>query len=319
MSLSPVTENLIYKHDNYTVKFYGDYTAVVTWCQSTRIGGYEEEKVSKKGKVNSTKLDNNLSRAKAKVKEYALCNDWDYFCTFTLDSSKSDRYDLKEYIQKFGEFLHTYNRRCSESDRVMYLLIPEQHKDGAWHMHGLIKGIAQKDIVKNENGYLTWKQYNDKFGYMSLGPIRSVERISSYITKYITKSFGSTDVGINNHSYYCSKGLKVSEIVYSGRAEYSGGWDWEHPEGYCKKKTFDLRETELSEIFKMLPDEEFPDDLDDVFLDDPDPVLDPVPIAPVKPAPVRKSPLQLLADALKLDISDFVLLSDYDSLDCPFG
>ena len=31
------------------------------------------------------KLDNNLIRARTMVKDYILCNPFDYFCTFTFD------------------------------------------------------------------------------------------------------------------------------------------------------------------------------------------------------------------------------------------
>lgn len=35
--------------------------------------------------VNDTKLDNNFSRARSMVLQYALCNPWEYFFTGTLD------------------------------------------------------------------------------------------------------------------------------------------------------------------------------------------------------------------------------------------
>jgi len=46
------------------------------------------------------------------------------------------------------------------------------------------------------------------FGYTTLEPIRSKEGVAVYITKYITKTIDSPAVGLNNHLYYCSKGLK---------------------------------------------------------------------------------------------------------------
>lgn len=43
---------------------------------------------------NDTKLDNNFSRARSMVLQYALCNPWDDFFTGTLDKAKYDRYNL---------------------------------------------------------------------------------------------------------------------------------------------------------------------------------------------------------------------------------
>ena len=49
--------------------------------------------------VNDEKLENNIIRAKSKVLEYALCNDFEYFVTLTLDSKKMNRDNINEYIK----------------------------------------------------------------------------------------------------------------------------------------------------------------------------------------------------------------------------
>ena len=30
--------------------------------------------------------------------------------------------------------------------KITFVLVPEQHKDGAWHEHGLISGLPGEDI-----------------------------------------------------------------------------------------------------------------------------------------------------------------------------
>ena len=57
-----------------------------------------------------------------------------------------DRYDLDEFIRKLGVYIR--NNRRLKGSKIQYLLIPEQHKDGAYHMHGLIKGINPEELVK---------------------------------------------------------------------------------------------------------------------------------------------------------------------------
>lgn len=164
--------------------------------------------------VNDTKLGNNISRAKSKVLEYALCNEFEYFVTLTINKDKHNRYDLKSYYKTFSKFLNNYNYRYSV--KVDYLLIPEKHKDGAWHLHGLIKGLPLQHLKKNEHGYLDWPHYRDKFGYISLDPVRSIEKVSRYITKYINKELESTIKELGAHLYYVSKGLKKSEEIKRG-------------------------------------------------------------------------------------------------------
>lgn len=78
-------------------------------------------------------------------------------------------------------------------------------KIGAFHCHGLLAGINENDFVPGENDYLNIKYFND-LGLNSVQKIRSIDRVSTYITKYMTKEFIKTD---SNVSYFHSKGLKL--------------------------------------------------------------------------------------------------------------
>ena len=240
-----------YKSDVFTVKQYG-HIAKISYCKVVREAGWEEmETKAKKGTKNTEKLSNNLARAKSIVQELALCNPWDWWCTFTLNASKKDRFDLDSFVRDFGEFLHNYNRRCPDEHKVKYLLVPEQHKNGAWHMHGFIKGIKPEDIMKNEHGYLTWTKYNEKFGFISIERIKDIDRMASYILKYITKDISKGVGKLNKHSYYSSKGLERAEELYRGSGELLTDWDWEHPDGYCKIKNVDLRTDSIYNHLEM--------------------------------------------------------------------
>lgn len=173
------------------------------------------------------KRDNNLSRTRGAVYELAACNPWQYFATLTLDAARRDRFDLSAFRRDFAQWLRNYNRLHGAA--VKYLLIPEQHKDGAWHMHGLLSGLEDGRLVRNRFGYLDWLDYAKRFGFISLSEIRSQERVSSYITKYITKDMSARLHELGAHLYYASKGLKRAEPlgVYrlKGRAEPE--WDFE--------------------------------------------------------------------------------------------
>lgn len=243
-----------YKNDIFTVKQYGEHTVRIAYVQTMREAGWEDLRVHKpKGSVNDEKLTNNLARAKATVREYALCNDWDWWCTFTISKENyPNRADLDKFAKDFAEHIHNYNRKAGDEDKVKYLLVPEQHKDGSWHMHGFIKGIKPKDIVKNENGYFEWKQYRKKFGFMTMSDIKDKDRAASYILKYMTKNTDKNVNELNKHLYYCSKGLEKATELYRGSAEYYGNWDWEHPEGYCKIKTLDVRKDDIHDYIEVL-------------------------------------------------------------------
>lgn len=252
-----------------TIKQYGNKYKVI-WCNVVRKKGWEDllEPVPEPvAGVNpftdqnyyesdfnkwpglcedGNKLDNNISRAKSKIFEYAYCNDWDYFITLTIDPEKLDRYDLQTYIKKLGQFISNYKK--NHGSKIWYLLVPEKHKDGAYHLHGLVSGILPKHLERNRFGYLDFPLYRERFGFISMSPVRDHEAVSKYITKYVTKEFLDSEKGAN--SYYCSKGLKRSEVLYRvpdvDHTVFT--WDYEHPEGFCRSMMVD----DLTGVFELL-------------------------------------------------------------------
>ena len=167
------------------------------------------------------KLDNNLSRARQKVFEYAYCNEWDYYFTGTLDPKKYDRTDLPKFHKDLTLWFRHYKRKTGE--KIRFLLVPEPHKDGCWHMHGLLSGVPSSCLSPFPKGtplygteYLNWKDYAKKFGFTSLSSVRDAEAVAKYVTKYITKSIAALNKELGAHLYYCSRDLQKSEVTDKG-------------------------------------------------------------------------------------------------------
>lgn len=180
-------------------------------------------------KKEETKYDNklvqSLSRARRIVLELALCNDWAYFCTFTLDKEKYKRDDLPKFHKDLSQFIRDQRKKAKKSGfdfPIEYLLVPEEHeKYGAWHMHGLLTDIrpftipfycerqqgkkVPDDLVNG--GFFNWPDYQKKFGFCSLGRIQNKVATGFYITKYITKQIDDCKLPPNAHAYYASQGL----------------------------------------------------------------------------------------------------------------
>lgn len=163
------------------------------------------------------KLDATYSRAKRELLELALCNPWDYFVTLTLDEKKQDRFDLDAWFKRFSQWVRDQRKKGL---RCAYLLVPEQHKDGAWHAHGFLSGnfdvVAFKDLAAQgmplpdklrNSDYLNWPLYQNIFGNCSLGPVRDPVACGFYITKYITKDMSRCVEKVGKHLYYRSQGL----------------------------------------------------------------------------------------------------------------
>lgn len=214
------------------VKKYGGKIKL-TLCNNS--GNYKYDirfDSGERGEVNEEKLDCNLSRAKGMVFEYASCNPWELFGTFTIDGNKYPRDDLKGFYDKYGDWLKYYNKKHNLA--VKYVNIPELHSDEInWHMHGILHGLPLSHLKKFEkgdksengkpipkylweNGYYYWPEYKKKFGFCSFGKIRDQDKTAAYMTKYITKDISKSVRELNAKSYYCSRGLKKAEELNRG-------------------------------------------------------------------------------------------------------
>jgi hypothetical protein len=230
-----------YEYDVVTVRDFNGRFKIVRH-NALRIKGVEDVALlSPKGSVSSVKSENNISRAKSRVFELALCNDWTIFLTFTLDPEKYNRDDLKKFQKDVSQFIRNYNRLHGLS--IKYLLIPEEHKKGGWHMHGFLMGLPKSHLrrfelkeklpryirekIKVGQEIYEWQAYRKKFGFCDLEPVKDSFAVSAYVTKYITKDLDRTVKESGAHLYYCSQGLSRSSLVFVGKANEGLVYDYE--------------------------------------------------------------------------------------------
>lgn len=239
---------------NYGLLYkYGDRVKLVC-LSSYRQKGFDLDNYVAKGEAGNTdKLDNSISRTKARISELALCNEWEYFVTLTLDKTKYDRHNLPKFIKDLGQMIRDFRKKYGSD--IRYLLIPERHKDGAWHMHGFFKGIPKDDLreftlrdrLPNEmrkrildgTRVFTWTSYERKFGFADIELIKNHEAVSYYITKYVTKEMTKTITELNAHSFYSSNGLKGKELIGEG---YVNPFEPDYYNEYCSVKWFESME-----------------------------------------------------------------------------
>lgn len=213
---------------------------------------------------NDEKLANNISRARNKILEYVLCNDFVFFVTLTLNPEMYDRNNLTQFIKDLGYFIQNYNRR--KNANIKYLLIPEQHEDGCWHMHGFIMGLPYdrlellelhgvrplppKIVKKLKEGYLIYSfpAYEKKFGYNLFEPIQDKKAAALYMSKYLTKDISINVRELGNHLYYCSKGLNKAEVIKQGQF-LDSEFNFDFKNEYGGQSFFDiLSDDELEDI-----------------------------------------------------------------------
>lgn len=188
-----------------------------------------------------------LSRTKNNIKNICLSNNFEYFCTFTVDSKNCDRFSLQEVQDKMKKICKSIKRKNKD---FAYIYITEEHKNGAFHFHGMCKNI---DLYLNKNYYYSSVDF-DKLGYNSFSPIKDYNKCCNYITKYITKNCIKNE---NNQIYFCSRGLSRGECEYMIDKPLNEIFlnDKVFINDYCEKIDFEidkisqLQKTKLFEFF----------------------------------------------------------------------
>ena len=102
-----------------------------------------EEREAEKDEPTEDDLERSRRRAAARIKDIALCSNFEWFVTLTLSAEMIDRYDYDKVIRKLGIYLSNRVQR----QNLRYLLVCERHKDGALHFHGFFGGLPDKEFV----------------------------------------------------------------------------------------------------------------------------------------------------------------------------
>ncbi len=181
-------------YHNTKAKIYPNGQQRITVCSKPIFKDEYWEQIDKplpmpkpKNMDNDVRSDN-MKRAKERIFDIAMCNQFDYFVTWTLDAEKINRYNPDEVAKKLKAFL---NHKVVRNN-ARYLVIPEHHKDGAIHMHGLLSGDFEMVDSGHRlpDGRTVYNMPQWSLGFSTALPLDGQkERVSRYITKYVTKDF----------------------------------------------------------------------------------------------------------------------------------
>lgn len=189
-------------------------------------------------------LERARRRARAAVADLGRANAFRYFVTLTLDSSRIDRYDEGITVKELRRWLsHQVQRRG-----LVYVLVPERHKNGAIHFHGLIndalplldsgtvkppeggkprrpRSAAQRAAWLDGGGQVCYNIPSWQYGFSTaLELYGDYRKAVAYVCKYI----GKDSEKIGGRWYYSGGNLKrptasYSDIDYDAlRAEFDG-------------------------------------------------------------------------------------------------
>lgn len=189
---------------------------------------YKESDIFRPPKPEAEKTKDNIRRAARMVEAYALCNEWDWFVTLTLNKNLRDRRDLDGFRNDFMQLIRDYRKKIPSMEAV---LVPELHrnKDG-WHLHGLIKGLPESELrpftikeklpkyireqLKQGKQVYDWPKYRNSFGWVDVEAIRNRDASARYITKYLSKDYQeitAKEIETGKHLYFVTRGLILPE------------------------------------------------------------------------------------------------------------
>lgn len=202
-------EFAIYQNVSTITKIYPDFVRVYKFAQplSSRLGGYELNGKQKTVLSISTLLlednfERSLRRSKTVLTDLVLSNNFDMFATFTF---AKDRYDIDLIKSRMSAWLKAQARKHGTFE---YLIVPEFHKDRkALHFHALFanyKGnlVDSKHLINGRKSY-QFSEYD--LGFNSCVKIDNIQKVGSYVKKYITKDMPQFS---GKKRYWCSRELK---------------------------------------------------------------------------------------------------------------
>lgn len=148
-----------------------------------------------------------MRRARAQLRRLALSNEFEYFVTLTLDSAKIDRYDGEAVTRALSRWCNDMVKRHG----LRYVLVPERHKDGAFHFHGFMAGgLEAVDSGIRWDGRPVYNLPQWRYGFTTAQRLYGEYSAAvSYCCKYIGKQEGQRPLG----RWYYSGGPLARPVV----------------------------------------------------------------------------------------------------------
>lgn len=204
---------------NVIEKCFPDGTYQLAYCSAIAGTGGREEADDQPGHKPNKEASRrtSVSRAVKTVFDLARSNEWDLMCTFTFDPDKVDSFSYDDII----ETMRKYNRRLKYAG-LTYIEVPEQHKSGRIHLHGVVsdpEGKLQLEPALNfytgewmtdEAGRPMYDIMNFEYGWAKATFVddqaRSGMAVVKYIMKYMNKALDWIPEG--KKRYFASQGLQ---------------------------------------------------------------------------------------------------------------
>lgn len=219
------TSTGIFKFYNLVKKSYLDGSVKLKKSSFDIIKGQSRE-----NRHTGTSTDEQLERflqkrvkdRREKITDLGLNNKWEYFLTITFDPKDKKNFpDGYSHDQAIILLTKWINNQKHQNKNMSYLLVSEFHKKGQLHFHGLFSNVPKwkfspainpktgREIYKNGVQIFNLDDY--KYGYTTISYIQDSEKVSYYLSKYITKELINLK---NKKTFWYSRDLLKPSITY---------------------------------------------------------------------------------------------------------
>ena len=184
---------------NLTLKKYSDNLVKCKHTSFSNIKGicpYNQHN----GKCTQEELEEKgrayLKKVKTNIIDLAYNNKdkFEYFITLTFSDKEVGEYSHEKVIKLLTKWI---NNQKKQNPKMRYILVPEFHKSGRLHFHGLVGRVSKWKMSKAINPHTgklikinntqIYNLDNYKLGYTTISKIKSKEKVTNYISKYATK------------------------------------------------------------------------------------------------------------------------------------
>jgi hypothetical protein len=235
--MQPTSQNLINRTIAGYLKIYPTFARLVEfndpiivrdtgWENHGKIHAYHQARqLFGKDVLNELR---STRRTQTLIRDYCLSNRFDIFATLTL---AQDRYNTSNNRFRIHKWLENQKKIHGG---FKYILVPELHKDGATHFHGLFEGYSGnlRQTNHRKSGRYIYNLTSYRSGFSTAVYIRDgdSEKVGQYLSKYITKTIGN-GVEPGKKRYFASKNL-IS------------------PKKFYNPSEFQLKDYEFKQLFK---------------------------------------------------------------------
>ncbi len=227
MSVKSVYNTPMHSHVkiyNTEIKTYADGSKKIKYHSYGVVKGLSRKRVGVGDEKNRDYCRyKNLYKSKQKlidlVYHNALVSSWEYFVTLTFDPKIVDSLDYECVSKALAKWIDNMKH---QNPNMSYILVPELHKSGRIHWHGVFKSVPNWKLepARNENtGRLIYKNgvkiynlVNYKYGHTTVSEIQNQEAVSVYCSKYMTKDMIDLDY---KKRYWSSRNLEKPNIEYA--------------------------------------------------------------------------------------------------------